>query len=112
MIWVSYGYDGAIAGNFFVFHSRRPTPEQLGIEQIDDYTQDDQCYNGTLENGTITVCSIKHFIESVPIRENGFELVDGKKEVNSLQVDDPSKGKNGACSWCGAKSCIIGCRKG
>ena len=72
------------------FHSRRPRQSNLNRTNWRLH-QDDQCYNGTLENGTITVCSIKHFIESVPIRK--WLSYRWQKRVNSLQVDDPSKGK-------------------
>ena len=110
MMWVSYGYDGSVAGNFFVLHAGRPKPKQLGIEAISDYSDDDQCYEGNLENGTITVCSIKHFIGSIPIRENAFHLVDGlPRAISPLSVALKTEAE---CSWCGALSCITGCRKG
>ncbi len=108
MMWVSYGYDGAIAGNFFVLHAGRPKPKQLGIEAISDYSEDDQCYEGTLENGTITACSIQYFIGSIPIRENAFHLIDSVPRAISV----PKENLEPECSWCGALSCITGCRKG
>ena len=131
-MWVSYGYDGAIAGTFLEFHPIRPLPSQLGVQEVTSFDGMtlEQGYDGTLPDGVISVKPLNSLLAEIDKKENGtpsdewieFESKLGefnKKMMFNKVLKRNYEAQRIGCGSCGSiphvegcpKSCISGGRK-
>jgi len=112
-MWISYGYDGAIAGTFLVMHMDRPIPEKIGVESITEHFKDGS-YSGTLPDGVVTVKKFKQFLHG--FEENADDpsklawqrmIQEHLNETKPVTIDkvmvekQTNKSNKQTCSWCG-----------
>ena len=125
-LWISYGYDGAIAGTFLVMHRDRPLPEKIGVEVITEMKKDGT-YDGTLADGVVSVKQFKQFLLEFESNAEGLDMVAWQRfiqdhldeqvprKIENIMVERRKKGLNPhdtiddvnfspKCKWCGAKN--------
>ena len=134
-LWISYGYDGAIAGTFLVMHRDRPLPEKIGVEVITEM-KEDGTYDGSLADGVISVKRFKQFLlefesdakaldmvawqrfiqehldEQIPRKIENIMVESRKKRYNPYDFDEKwMEMIESKCKWCGGRngSHIQGC---
>ena len=118
-VWISYGYDGAIAGTFLVMHPNRPLPEKIGVEVITEMKKDGS-FDGTLADGVISVKQLKEFLREFESNAKGVDMIAWQRfiqehldeqvprTIENIMVESRKDSKIGAtnfkkCKWCGAK---------
>lgn len=108
--WVSFGYDGAIAGNFFTLHADRPTPESLGMSEIQSYGTEQ--FAGRLEEGTISAMSVRTFLKMLPDEASKVFCKDSVWPP-ALTTTKKTFIRRNHCLWCGAstETHIPGCKE-
>jgi hypothetical protein len=124
-MWVSYGYDGAIAGTFLEFHHSRPLPSHLGVQEVTtfDGMSLEQGYDGVLADGVISVKRLNYLLAEIDKKENGtpseewsqFEskLSDfNKKMMFNNVLNRKFKAMEINCGSCGSIPHVQGCPKG
>jgi hypothetical protein len=123
-LWVSYGYDGAIAGTFLEFHPIRPLPATLGVQQVTSFDgiSLEQGYDGNLSDGVISVKPLKSLLAEIDKKENGapskewiaFESKLGdfnKKMMFNKVINRNYEAKTIECGSCGSIPHVEGCPK-
>ena len=116
-LWISYGYDGAIAGTFLVMHRDRPLPEKIGVEVITEMKKDGT-YDGNLPDGVVSVKRVKQFLLEFESNAEGLDMVAWQRFIQEhLDEQIPRKIENimveskkndfvvfpHSCKWCGGR---------